>query len=124
MALPKALVIDGLEIPVAYDSYTITRNKIHSANTGRTNSGKMVGTIIAIKDKIEVTLIPLNPTQAQAIDRYVSNTDKMFQKVKALYVNGAEKEMTVYFGDVSYHYMSSTVNGGMITGVSVHLIEQ
>ena len=124
MALPKALVIDGLEIPVAYDGYSLTRNKIHSANTGRTNSGKMVGTIIAIKDKIEATLTPLNPQQAQAIDRYVSDIDNMFQNVKALYLDGTEKEMTVYFGDVTYHYMSSSVNGGMITGVSVHLIEQ
>lgn len=124
MAVPKAIVIDGQEIPVAYDGYTLTRNKIHSANTGRTNSGKMVGTIIDIKDKIEATLTPINPTQAQLIDKYVSDIDNMFQKVNVLYLDGKEKEMTVYFGDVSYHYMSSTVNGGIITGVSVHLIEQ
>ncbi len=124
MALPKALVIDGIEIPVAYDGYSLTRNKIHSANTGRTNSGKMVGTIIAIKDKIEVTLTPLNPQQAEVIDRYASDVNNMFQTVTALYLDGSAKQMTVYFGDVTYHYLSSAVNGGIITGVSLHLIEQ
>lgn len=120
----KALVINGIEIPVASDGYTLTRNKIHSANTGRTKSGEMVGTILAIKDKVEVTLTPITPAQAQAIDDVISSKT-MFHSVKALYVNGTQKTIKAYFGDASYHWLSQALgDGGVITGVKISVIEK
>lgn len=120
----KALVIGGIEVPVASDGYTLTRNKIHSENTGRTQSGKMVGTILDIKDKIEVTLTPINPTQAKAIDNVISSKT-MFHNVKALYVDGTQKTIRAYFGDASYHWLSQGLgDGGLITGVKISIIEQ
>lgn len=38
-----------------YDGLTIGRNKIWSKNTGRNCVGDMVGTIIRIKNTIEIT---------------------------------------------------------------------
>ena len=120
----KALVIGGVEVPVAADGYTLTRNKIHSENTGRTQSGNMVGTILAIKDKVEVTLTPINPQQAKAIDDVISSMT-MFHSVKALYVDGTQKTLTAYFGDASYHWLSQDIgDGGIITGVKISIIQK
>lgn len=124
MAIPKALIIDGVEVPVAYDGYTFSRNKVHSANTGRNQAGKMVGTILAIKDKVEVTLIPQTPAQIKVLDNVISSLT-MFHSVKALYPDGTQKTITAYFGDVSYHYLSQALgDGGLITGTKISIIEQ
>ena len=50
----SAVIIEGVTFPVAYNGYTYSRNKIWSKNTGRNDYGEMVGTIVAIKDKIEL----------------------------------------------------------------------
>ena len=124
---PKALIIDGLEIPVAYSGYSIQRNKIHSVNTGRNNNGDMIGTILGIKTKIVASLIPLTPSMAQAIDDIVSDIDNMFQTVTALYVDGQTKDIRVYFGDITYNYVGTSIGAdkdGLITGVQISMIEQ
>ena len=120
----ETLEVEGIVFKVAYNGYTYGRNKIHSSNTGRTNSGTMVGTILAIKDKVEVTLVPMNPATAKEIDSVVSSTT-MFHKANVLYLDGTSKELEIYFGDVSYHYLSRNLgDNGLITGVSVSLIER
>lgn len=125
MTRPKALIINGVEFPVAYNGYTHSRNKIWSTNTGRTNKGTMVGTIIAIKNKIEVTLAPVTPEQADIIDRVVSDINNPFPKAKMLYLDGTQKEITIYTGDVSYNWLSTAIgNGGLISGIKISCIEQ
>lgn len=121
----KAVVIGGIEVPVAYNGYVFFKNKIHSVNTGRTNTGKMVGTIVDIKKKAEVTLIPISPLQADAIDRIVSDADNMFQQVEILTTSGNREIMTAYFGDISYPWLSTTLgDGGLIQGIKFSIIEQ
>ena len=127
MTQAKAVILNGVEFPIAYNGYKLSRNKVWSSNTGRTNSGKMVGTIIAIKNKVEVTFVPLTPAQAKIIDDVVSDINNPFQMAHVLYVDGSQKEMTVYTGDVSYAWLSRAIgdNGdGLITGVTLSLIEQ
>ena len=121
----SALVINDVEIPIAYEGYVYSRNKIHSANTGRTNTGKMVGSILAIKDKIEVTTPPLTPTQAKAIDD-IFNSNTMFHTVKAMFVDGTRKEVTAYFGEtITYNWLSRAIgDNGLIQGVRIGIIEQ
>ena len=121
----KALKINGVEFPVKYDGYTLSRNKIWSTNTGRNNAGNMVGTILAIKNKVEVELVPMTPQKAQILDNVLSDINNPFPTAKVLYLNGVEKEMTIYTGDVSYHWLSQAIgNGGLITGIKVSCIEK
>lgn len=121
----KALIINGVEFPVKYDGYTLSRNKIWSTNTGRNNAGNMVGTILAIKDKVEVELVPITPQKAQILDNVLSDINNPFPTAKVLYLNGIEKEMTIYTGDVSYHWLSQAIGeDGLITGVKVSCIEK
>ena len=123
----KAVILSGVEFPIAYDGYKISREKIWSSNTGRNNAGKMVGTIIAIKNKVEISLVPLTPAQAKLIDEVVSDMEHPFQTATVLFVDGTQKEMTVYTGDISYAWLSRAIgsNGdGLITGVTLSLIEQ
>ena len=125
MPVVKALIINGVEFPVKYDGYTLSRNKIWSTNTGRNNAGNMVGTILAIKNKVEVELVPMTPQKAQILDNVLSDINNPFPTAKVLYLNGVEKEMTIYTGDVSYHWLSQAIgNGGLITGIKVSCIEK
>lgn len=125
MSVVKALIINGVEFPVKYDGYTLSRNKIWSTNTGRNNAGNMVGTILAIKNKVEVELVPMTPQKAQILDNVLSDINNPFPTAKVLYLNGIEKEMTIYTGDVSYHWLSQAIgNGGLITGIKVSCIEK
>ena len=42
-----------------------------------------------------------------------------------LYVDGSQKEITIYMGDASYHWLSAAIgNGGLITGVKISCIEK
>lgn len=125
VAFIKALIINGVEFPVKYDGYTVSRNKIWSSNTGRNNNGNMVGTIVAIKTKVEVELAPISPAKAAIIDSVVSDVSNPFRTAKILYVNGQQKEVTIYTGDISYHWLGQAVgDGGLITGVTLSVIEQ
>ena len=119
------MIINGVEFPVKYDGYTLSRNKIWSTNTGRNNAGNMVGTILAIKNKVEVELVPMTPQKAQILDNVLSDINNPFPTAKVLYLNGIEKEMTIYTGDVSYHWLSQAIgDGGLITGIKVSCIEK
>lgn len=125
MAQAEAVILNGVEFPVKWNGYKHSRNKIWSKNTGRTNSGKMVGSILAIKEKVEVTFLPLTPAQAKIIDDVVSDIDNPFQTVKILFVDGTTKEITAYTGDISYSWVSTGIGeNGVITGSTLSIIEQ
>lgn len=74
----SAVIIEGVTFPVAYNGYTYSRNKIWSKNTGRNDYGEMVGTIVAIKDKVELQLPPLTGEQALLLDNVVSDENNPF----------------------------------------------
>lgn len=97
-----AVVIEGVKFPVAYNGYTYSRNKIWSKNTGRNDYGEMVGTIVDIKDKVELQLPPLTGEQALLLDNVVSDVDNPFPTAQVLFLGGTQKEMTIYTGDVTY----------------------
>ena len=121
----KALIINRVEFPVAYNGYTISRNKIWSRNTGRNDYGDMVGTIIAIKNKVEIQLVPLTPAQAGVLDAVVSDIDNPFPTAEILFVDGTRKQITIYTGDISYPWLSTSLGGGgLITGVKLSAIEK
>lgn len=120
------LVIDGVRFPVAYNGYSFARHKIWSRNTGRTSSGTMVGTIIAIKNEVQAKLQPISLAQAEVLDRVASDKNKSYVTVKYLALNGTQKEMRAYLDDVTYPVLGTSINKGegLITGVTVTVIEK
>ena len=101
-----AVVIEGVRFPVAYNGYTYSRNKIWSKNTGRNDYGEMVGTIVDIKDKVELQLPPLTGEQALLLDNVVSDVDNPFPTAQVLFLGGTQKEMTISVDEADIRYAS------------------
>lgn len=121
----NAVVIEGVTFPVAYNGYTYSRNKIWSKNTGRNDYGEMVGTIIALKDKVELELPPLTGEQAKMLDDVVSNVDNPYPTATVLFLGGDSKTLTIYTGDITYPFMTRGLNeDGLIVGATLSLIEK
>ena len=85
----------------------------------------MVGTTIAIKDKIELQLPPLTGEQAKVLDDVVSDINNPFPTAQVLFLGGQQKEMTIYTGDVTYPYLTRAKNeDGLIVGAKLSLIQK
>lgn len=121
----KELYVDGVQLPTpAMDGLTITPNKMWSANTGRLeNSGEMAGTIVAIKQKLEIKWPSMSMADAKIIDAVVSSTTA-FHQLKYTDMAGAATELTVYFGDPAYTIHAYSPGIQWISGVSVSAIEK
>lgn len=105
--------------------FTITKSKIWSGNMGRNDNGEMVGTIKAVKRKIEIEWPLLAPEQIQMIDNIVSNPKEPFVPIEYTDECGNTTRITGYFEDVSYPVYSLNVLGKQVmTGVKVSGIER
>lgn len=124
MAAFSSLTINGVSVPLpAKDGVTITHEKVWSSGSGRTSTGNMAGTIVAIKRKIALKWPPLTTTQAAAIDRAV-NTKTEFFSVHYTTETGAEGSGTFYAGTPTFTQYSYAKGKRYLTGVSVNLIER
>lgn len=119
------LYLDGEEVAVPKENgITIGRYKTWSQNSGRTESGKAIGTILYIKYKVEIAWDKLSSEEIKQIDDIVSNKDKPFTKVKFRDINGSLKEITCYFGD-SVMGVTRYENGKpIVDGYKLSAIEQ
>lgn len=105
----------------ALEGVTVSREKIWSANTGRSSSGKMLGTIVAVKTTIKVRWPPLTLAEAKKIEKAVAeeyfavkltrNGDKIF-------------EGTMYAGTPSYTVYSMAEGMPYARDMAVDLIER
>lgn len=121
----SSLFINGVEMPTpAHKGVTLSSNKIWSANTGRTTAGKMVGTIVAIKHKLEIKWPPLTMEQVALIESQVSDPANGFIPVKYTDMTGKTVEYTMYTGDVSYTQYSWQEGIRYVTDVHLSCIEQ
>jgi hypothetical protein len=119
------LYIDGTKMPTpALGGMTITSEKIWSSNTGRSSSGKMLGTIVAIKSKINIKWGVLTTEEVAVIEKVVSNRSKPFVTMKYTDMTGTTVTKTVYFGTPSYTWYSWDANNQFVTDVTVDGIEQ
>lgn len=85
----------------------------------------MVGTIVDIKDKVELQLPPLTGEQALLLDNVVSDVDNPFPTAQVLFLGGTQKKMTIYTGDVTYPYLTRAKNeDGLIVGAKLSLIQK
>lgn len=119
------LYIDGAKMPdPAVEGVTVSSEKIWSSNTGRAASGKMVGTIVAIKTTLKIKWPPLTPPQVAAIESKVSSKSRPFVSVRFTDPTGTTITKTMYFGTPQYTVYSWADGVQYINGVTVDAIEQ
>jgi hypothetical protein len=124
MATISDLVVNGVTLPApALNGVTISREKIWSAATGRTASGKMVGTIVAQKTTLRLKWPPLTLGQAALIQQAVSSGTEFFP-VSFTDAGGVHRSLTMYAGTPTYTQYSWKNGLQYVVDVSVELIEQ
>lgn len=114
--------INGVTMPPV-KSLSIEDEPIWSAKTGRTANGKMKGSIIAHKDKLNIVFVPMSSEQAKIVKNAVSSAffDVTYEKV-----DGTVRTAKFYAGPTNYTVYSYADEFKKIkyTDVSVNLIEQ
>lgn len=119
------LTINGVAMPdPALEGVTIATEKVWSANTGRTASGKMVGSVIAKKTTIKIKWPVLTPEQVSKIEAAVSDEEHPFVPVQYTDMCGNRVTRTVYFGTPSYTVYSWANGLRLIKDTTVDGIEQ
>lgn len=119
------LVINGVAMPdPALEGVTISTEKVWSANTGRTASGKMVGSIVATKTTIKIKWPVLTPAQVNTIESAVSDPEHPFVPVQYTDMCGNRVSRTVYFGTPTYTVYSWADGLRLVKDTSVDGIEQ
>jgi hypothetical protein len=121
----RELVINGTAMPdPALEGVTIATEKVWSSDTGRTSSGKMVGTVIAKKTTIKIKWPVLTAAQAALIEQAVSDSEHPFVPMSYVDMAGNRVEKTVYFSTPSYTLYSWADGLRLVKDVSVEGIEQ
>lgn len=119
------LYIDGKKMPdPALEGVTVSREKIWSSNTGRVASGKMVGTIVAIKTTLKIKWPVLTPDEVATIESAVSSQGSPFVSVKYTDATGSTVTKTMYFGTPTYTVYSWANGTQYIKDATVDAIEQ
>lgn len=119
------LIINGVTMPdPAFEGVNVKSEKIWSADTGRTASGRMVGTIVGIKTTISIKWNALTPAQVAVIEAAVSDSAHPFVPIAYTDMTGNRVTKTVYFGTPSYNLYSYADGIQYVTDVSVDGIEQ
>ena len=119
------LTINGITMPpIALGGLDHGYQKIWSSNTGRTNSGEMTGTIIAIKQTIDVKFIPLRRSQVEIIKQAV-NSLTPFVPIAGEMDSGETFAFTCYTGDLKVNLGCDNPKiDGRYDGVSISAIEK
>lgn len=124
MATIADLVVNGVTLPApALNGVTISEEKIWSANTGRTSSGKLVGTLIARKTTLRLKWPPLTLAQASLIKQAVSSNTAFFP-VSFTDESGTRRSLTMYAGTPTYTQYNWIDGLQYVMDVAVDLIEQ
>lgn len=105
------------------DGIQIAEEKIWSSDTGRTSSGKLVGTLIAVKRTVTITWPSLSAAQAKAIRQAVTE-GSAFQTMTWTDIDGTTASMTCYFSSPQYTIHRLRNGVPVITGCTVQGIEQ
>ena len=122
----KELYIDGVQVctPRVGNGLTISENKIWSANTGRLeNTGEMAGTIVAIKQKIDIKWPEMSMEECAEIHALISSLSP-FHTLKYTDMTGSVQELSVYFGDPTYTINAYSEGVQRVKDVAVSAIEK
>lgn len=121
----SALTINGQVMPVPkVGGMKIKPEKIWSKNTGRSAATTMLGTILAIKNTVEISWPPLTVEQVIDIESVVSNPELPFVPMSYTDQTGRPHTMNVYFGTPSYSCFDWINGQWMVTDATVSGIEQ
>lgn len=116
--------VNGVTLPTpALEGLVISHEKIWSSGSGRSSTGAMTGTIVAIKRTIRLTWPPLTASEAALIDRAV-NTKIEFFSVEYTTETGETGSGTFYAGAPTFTHYSFVAGKRYLTGVTVDLIER
>lgn len=97
------LSINGTEVKAPkVGGLTYKREKVWSTNTGRTTSGKMVGTIKCIKTTLSIAWPPLTQAEKELIEGLVSDESTPFSTLEWTEPDGTTTAMECYFGTPSF----------------------
>ena len=119
------LKINGKVMPAPkVDGMKIKPEKIWSKNTGRSAATTMLGTILSIKNTVEISWPPLTVEQVIDIESVVSNPELPFVPMVYTDQTGRSHTMNVYFGTPSYSCFNWIDGQWMVTDASVSGIEQ
>lgn len=125
MATITDLTIGGVKMPVpALEGVTISEEPIWSPDTGRTATGKMTGTIVAVKTTLQIKWPTLSMDDLDTILAAVSDKANPFKTVKYTDGSGAVQSKTMYFGTPSYTVYSYADGLQFVTEATVTAIEQ
>lgn len=118
------ITFDGVTMPTpALENGLVeTYEPIWSSDTGRTASGKMVGTLVATKAKLKFSWNALSWADAAKIYNAIYGTD--FVTISYPSVDGTIHEATGYFATPSFSQYSWRDGLRWATEISVDFIEQ
>lgn len=121
----KNLIVDGVELPTpVLTGTTHSYNKLWSSNTGRLeNSGTMVGTITAVKEKLEIQWPDLTAAQARIIADATAGTET-WHTLEYADQDGVAHKLSVYFGDFTYTLKDNRTRGRIIQNAKISAIER
>lgn len=123
MATISDLYINNVLMPApALQGVTIGGEPIWSPDTGRTASGKMVGSITARKTTLKIKWPPLTMSQAATIKGAIEAAD--FFPVQFTGADGTTRTLTMYAGPLSFIQYSWADGVQYVIDVSVDLIER
>ena len=118
------LYIGGVKMPTpAIEGVTVSREKIWSSDTGRTASGKLVGTIVSIKTKVSIKWPSLTMAQVKTIEDAVSTATE-FLTIRFTDMTGTTKTYTGYLSSPTYTIYSYADGMQWVNGASVDFVEQ
>ncbi len=121
--MAQPLVIGGVTMPtLKKNGLTITKEKIWSANTGRSANGSTIGDLIAIKYKLQCEWPPLSSAETARIDAAVSPA--FFNATFLDPGSGTRITRTFYAGTPTYPVYSYANGMKTYDGVKVDLIEK
>ena len=123
--MSEVLKINGIVMPpIKIGGLKHTYEKIWSSKTGRTNTGDMSGTIVAIKEKIECTVKPLSYSQVQIVQSAINTLDA-FVPIEGTMNSGESFSFICYTGDLEHSLgWDKPGIGGRYYDVSISAIEK
>ena len=108
--------------PLTENGLTITKEKIWSANTGRTAAGYMVGDLVSVKYKLQCNFMPLSREDVKKIDSAISTP---YFHVKFTDPSTDEQiEIEAYAGTPTYPVFQYKDGVPTYVGVYIDLIER
>ena len=120
-----AFTINGVAMPEpAHEGVQVTDEPIWSSDTGRSQTGKMVGDIVAWKTTVAVTWPPLSFADSQRLRNALRNAGNFFNIGYNDFSGTSTVTKKVYCSSLPRTLYSIAAGLRLHTGITVTFIEQ